>query len=164
MLAEYVSWILGNFDMSMFILAIVFIIFHRIMIRKGISNAEIVYRWLMLFELGFTGVYAFIMHAFFPDLTSSSMGWPMSPFQMEVAMANLGFAAIAILSFNASYGFRLAAVIANTFWLWGGSLGHMYQMMQYQHYSLVDVGSWFWMDMLTPVILIICIIQKTHCA
>lgn len=158
MLTEYITWILSNFVLAMFILAVLFILLHRTM-RRRVPEAEIVYRWIALFALGFTGIYAFIMHAFYPEFTAATIGWANSPFQYEVAMANLGFGLLGILSFNASYPFRLATVIGSTCWLWGDATGHIYQMIEHNNFTIGNAGSWFWMDIFIPLILIICLIK-----
>jgi len=81
----------------------------------------------------------------------------VSPFQYEVGMAGFGFGVMAILSFNANYSFRLATVIGLVCWLWGDASGHIYQMIVHQDFMLGNAGTWFWMDLVLPFILIICI-------
>jgi hypothetical protein len=158
MLTEWIIWVLSNFVLAMFILAILFILLHK-GIRRNLSEAEIVYRWIALFALGFTGIYGFIMHAFYPDITAATIGWSTSPFQYEVAMANLAFGVLGILSFNASYPFRLATVIGSICWLWGDATGHFYQMVTQNNFAVGNAGSWFWMDLFVPLILLICIVK-----
>lgn len=155
---NWIECILANFGVAMLGLAVIFILINKVT-NKYLSWPEVMYRWLALLPLGFTAIYAFVMHAFFPDFTATAIGWQNSPFQYEVAMANLGFGVIAILSFRASFSFRLATVIANTCWLWGDAIGHIYQMSAYQNFSTGNAGSWFWMDVLMPLIMIICLIR-----
>jgi hypothetical protein len=162
MLTTVIKWMLENFGVLMVILAIIYSMIHR-MVNKKIDLFEISYRWFALFALGFTAIYAFVMHAFFPDFTAASIGWPTSPFQFEVAMANLGFGVIAILSFYKNYGFRLATVIGNACWLWGDAIGHMYQMAAHHNFTVGNAGSWFYMDVFLPLFLLICIIKlRSH--
>lgn len=148
-----------DFNLFMFFLALVFMFIHVRLKGRRIAKAEIVYRWTALFPLGFTALYAGYMHLIYPNFTAATIGWANSPFQFEVAMANFALGFIGILSFNASYGFRLATVIANTIWLWGDAAGHIYQMIKFQDFAVGNAGSWFWMDILIPFILIICITQ-----
>src|SRR3989338_1583909 len=143
-------WILNNFGLALFILAILIGIIHWISYKKTAAS-DIFYRWIALFPLGIAALYAFVFHTFFPDFTASLIGWPNSPFQFEVGMANLGFGIIAILSFNASYSFRVATVVGSTCWLWGDAVGHIYQMISQHHFALGSTGSWFWMDILVPL-------------
>ena len=154
---DWITWILSNFSMSMFLLAVIFIILHRIIVRGRVPEYEIVYRWIAFFAVGLTGFYTFIMHVFYPDMAAAAIGWTNSPFQFEVGIADLGFGLIAFLSFNASYGFRLATVIGVTCWLWGDAVGHIYQMIKNQNFAAGNAGTWFWMDVILPIILLICI-------
>lgn len=153
----WVSMILSNFAMAMFIVALFFMLIHRLVTGGRVSGAEIVYRWTALFAVGVTLIYAFIMHTFFQNIAAPAIGWAPSPFEYEVGIANLAFGVIAILSFNASYNFRLAVVIAIVIWLWGDAIGHLYQIMENQNYSIGNAGSWFWMDLYLPLVLILCL-------
>ena len=153
----WITLALTNFSLSMFILAVILILFHRLIVGKRVSGSEIIYRWMALFAAGLTGFFAFIMHVFYSELAAATIGWPTSPFQFEVGIADLGFGLLAFLSFNASYGFRLATVIGVTCWLWGDAAGHIYQMIKNHNYSTGNAGSWFWIDLILPLILLICI-------
>ncbi|KTC66262.1 Uncharacterised protein (plasmid) [Legionella adelaidensis] len=148
----------ANLGLVLFICSLLFILIHRI-INKRLLFSEIAYRWISLMPLGLTAIYAFIMHAFFPVFTAATIGWQDSPFQFEVAMANLAIGVIAILSFKASFDFRLATVIASTCWLWGDAVGHIYQMIVHQNFTIGNAGSWFWMDILVPLLLIISLFR-----
>ncbi len=158
MMTDTIVLILRDFGLCMLILALIFIFINRLASRS-ISFFEIVYRWVSLFPLGFTAIYAFVMHAAYPNFTAATIGWSNSPFQYEVAMADLAFGVLAILSFRASYGFRLATVIGSTVWLWGDASGHIYQMITQQNFTVGNAGSWFWMDIIIPIILIICMVK-----
>ena len=158
MQTDWMEWGWKNFGLVMFILAAIFMLIHRIAIRR-ISEAEIIYRWVALFALGFTLIYAFVMHVFYSEMAASSIGWQPSPFQFEVAMADLAIGVLGILSFNASFSFRLATVIAATIYLWGAAAGHFYQMLRFQNFTVGNAGSWFWMDIVVPLVLIICLIK-----
>ena len=163
-----VSFALMNFSLSMFVLAILFFLFDRLIgafRQQALPGYTMLFRWLALFSLGITGLYAFVMHAFFPDFTASVSGWSNSPFQFEVAVANLGFGLLGVLAFSASYGFRVATVIGNLCWLWGDAVEHIYQMIINHNYAIGNAGSWFWTDILVPLILLICIIKmRKHAA
>jgi len=152
------QWMLSNFGLSMFCLALFFIIIHKLVVRGRITNDEIIYRWMALFPLGFTGVYAFVMHAFFPQIADASIGWAASPFEFEVAVADLALGVVAILSFNASLGFRLAAVLANAIFLLGAASNHIYLMVAQGNYNIGNAGSWLWLDdLLMPLIMLLSI-------
>lgn len=154
MSADTVAYALANFNITMFFFALCFILLNRIVTQGRVSQFEILYRWVVFFAVGCTGVYTFVMHVFFPEVSASNIGWPVSPFQYEVGVADLGFGIIAILAFNASYGFRLSATMGNAIWLWGDALGHIIQMFNQHNVAPGNAGTWFWTDVLLPVILI----------
>lgn len=155
-MASVISLILTNFSLAMFVLAVVLILLHMIM-RPKLSRYEIAYRWLAVFAVGFTGFYAFIMHVFFPETAAAAIGWQPSPFQFEVGIADLTVGLLGLFSFKAKYNFRLAAVFAVTFWLWGDAVGHIDQMIQNQNFAVGNAGSWFWLDVIIPICLIVCL-------
>lgn len=155
----WITLVLKNFSLAMLTLAIIFSIIEWVVqkIRRRAHAAEIFFHWIVLLALGFTAMYAFFMHAFFPNISAASIGWQNSPFQFEVAMANLGFGLMAIAAFSASYGFRLATVLGNLCWLWGDAAGHVYQMIDKNNYAIGNAGSWLWMDILIPLLLLVLI-------
>ncbi len=158
MYRDYIELVLSNFGLFMFVLAVVFIILHKLIVRGRISSDEIVYRWIALFPLGVTGIYAFVVHAFYPEIADASIGWGASPFEYEVAVADLALGLIAVLSFNASFGFRLATVIANVTFLLGCAFNHIYLMLMHGNFHIGNAGSWLWLDdLILPLILLLCI-------
>jgi hypothetical protein len=158
MLADDVGLILGNFGLFMFLLAVFFIALHKFIVRAKVSDYEIVYRWMALFPLGVANVYAFVIHAFYPEVADAAIGWSYSPFEYEVAMADLAFGMLAILSFNASFGFRLATVTGNVIYLMGDAFNHIYLMIVHGNYNPGNAGTWLWLDdLILPLIMLICI-------
>lgn len=156
---DYIQFALSNFGLSMFALAFLFILIHLSLRIKHVTYAEIVYRWMALFALGFTGIYAAVMHLFFADVSAAAIGWATSPFQFEVGMADLALGLLGVISFRAHYGFRLATVIAAICMLWGDAIGHLYQMIMFLNFNSGNAGSWFAMDVIVPAILLLCIVK-----
>lgn len=158
-LEDWIKLTLANFALAMLILAVLFILVHKLISGRRLSTSEIVYRWIAFFPLGLSLIFAFVMHAFYSEQAASHIGWQTSPFQFEVAMADLALGVLGVLSFRASYGFRLATVVATAIYFWGDAIGHIYQIFEKQNYTVGNAGSWLWMDILIPVILIICIVR-----
>jgi hypothetical protein len=159
MTGGWLALMLSNFAVTMLIVAIIFMLINAAVTSARISKYEIIFRWITLFAIGFTGFYTFIIHAFYPEIAAANIGWAPSPFQYEVAMANLSFGLLAVLAFNSSYSFRLATVIGFTCWLWGAAIVHIYEMTKTHNYAPGNAGSWFWMDILLPLIAIICLVK-----
>ena len=118
---------LSNFSLVMLALSLVVAA-----LRSG-SDGETycssLLRWLLLLAVGVTGIYTFVMHVFFPATSAENIGWAVSPFQYEVGMADLTVGVLGVLAFWGDFGFRLAAVVATTIWLWGDAVGHVRQMI-----------------------------------
>jgi hypothetical protein len=150
----------NNFGLAMFLLAVFFIIFHKIVMGTKVPGDEIVYRWMALFPLGVGGVYDFINNVYYQDVANITLNWAQSPFQYQVAIARLALGLVAILSFNASYGFRLAAVIANVTYLLGVAFMHGYFIILHGAYhmqALQGLHSWLWLDNLVlPLVMFLC--------
>lgn len=158
---HFVALTLSNLSFALFILAIIISLLDWPIQRwrKGLNCYAVFFRWLVLLPLGVGSLYGFIMHAFFPISTAALIGWSSSPFQFEVAMANLGIGIIAVIAFRASYGFKIATIIAGTCWLWGDAMIHIYQMLAHQNFEIGSAGSWLWMDLVVPMSLIFCLIR-----
>ena len=156
-MTQWTSLFFEHFSLAMLLIAIVIIIIHSFFSKLPLP--EIVFRWVVLLALGFTGIYTFIMHAFFPESAAANIGWVDSPFQFEVAMADLTIGVLGIIAFKASDGFRLATIIASLCWLWGDAVGHVRQMIIQQNFAPGNAGSWFWIDIIVPLILLIAFIK-----
>ena len=159
MFNDVLAMMLMNFSCTMFLLAVFFMIVNGLVTRGRVSKYEIIFRWMTLFCLGFSGVYGFVIHACFPMLAAATIGWIDSPFQFEVAVANMAFGVLGIAAFRASIGFRTAAILGNVIWLWGDAVGHLNQLFTFNNFMLGNAGSWLWMDILVPAILVICLYQ-----
>jgi hypothetical protein len=157
MIGNWFEILVKDFGMGMFILALIVIAVDMVIHVRRLHWSEIVFRWMAFLPLGLNGIYCFFMHAFFPAVSAQAIGWTPSPFQFEVAVADLAVGVLGILCFKAGFGFRLATTIAAVFMLWGDAVGHIYQMLVHNNFSAGNAGSWFWLDILVPLILIVCI-------
>ena len=80
---------------------------------------EALFSYFLLFSIGFSYLYNFVLHVFFGKLAASFIGWEDSPFQLEVGFASLGFAVVGLLAFRGSFDLRLAAIVGPACFLWG---------------------------------------------
>ncbi len=156
-----IAYALENFGLVMLALAIIIAILEWLG-RKLFSHpagAVVFYRWIALLAVGVTAIYAAFLHVFFADMAAKTIGWATSPFQYEVAAADFAMGLLAILSFRASFGFRVATVLATTCILWGDAIVHIHEIMTKGNFAIGNAGSWFWLDIILPVLLIICILR-----
>jgi Family of unknown function (DUF6790) len=114
--------------------------------------AEELLAYFILFTIGFGYLYNFVMHSFFGAMVARFIGWADSPFQLEVAFASLGFAAVGFFAFRNTLAVRFAAILGPAMFLWGAAGGHVYQMMTANNFAPGNAGSIFYTDILLPVI------------
>ena len=109
----------------------------RIIAKKntsGIEKARIFLINLIVFCIGVQGVMAFYAHAFMADYIAEQIGWaPGSPFQFEMAIANLSYGVLGLLCIRFKGNFWIAVVSGNLILLWGAAYGHIVQMAKGDH-------------------------------
>lgn len=106
----------------------------RILIKRPDSKKEyigIFLLYMIFFSIGLGSVYAFMGHAFLANEVAREIGWPTgSPFQFEVAIANLAFGILGILCTRIRGNFWAAVVTGYCIFLWGAAYGHFVQMQK----------------------------------
>ena len=100
----------------LFFIAIIIAIIQIAVSKKNlhlVHVVEIFLHYMIPLNIGVMSLIAFIAHAFFSVRTALMIGWEAnSPFQFEVAMANLGLGIVGILSIWLKRGFWLSTVIS----------------------------------------------------
>lgn len=87
---------------------------------------------IFLFGIGVagSGIASFFGHLFLSDIVADSVGWPRgSPFQLEMAFANLALGLLGIIATSRRDGFREATVIAVTALGIGASVVHIMDIL-----------------------------------
>ncbi|UTB33907.1 MAG: hypothetical protein NKF70_06885 [Methanobacterium sp. ERen5] len=113
----------------------------------------------LVISVGFGSIWAFIGHAFLPVQVAESIGWATgSPFQTEVAFANLAIGILGILCYFFRDNFWVATVIASSIFLLGAAYVHVINIINYSNHAVGNAGTIFFMDIIGPVILIVLLI------
>eukprot|EP00483_Globobulimina_turgida_P001976 UN01978 len=102
---------------------------------------------------GFGSIISGIIHLSASSQIAKSIGWPESPFQMEVAFSNLAIGFIGYPVFW-MYDFILPAIIARTTFLWGAGITHIVEYVKNDNHSPNNVGATLFWDFLNPIICI----------
>ncbi len=147
--------------MSIFIwpvFTVVSAILHLIFSKKTRTPSRIleVFLLYMLFIMvGLGSLWAFMGHAFFADRVASYIGWKAgSPFQHEVAFANLGFGVLGVLCIWFRKEFWLAVSVGITVFYWGSAWGHINDRIVNNNYAPGNVGIPVIIDIMVPIILL----------
>jgi len=151
-----VRTLLENFCITMFVVGLSAALLNTIIARGTPQGrfSEQFFRWFSFFAIGVTGLFTFFGHVFMPETSAANIGWPDSPFQYEVGIADLTVGVLGLLAFRRDLGFRLAATIAVVCWLGGDAVGHVHQMISAHNFAPGNAGSWFWTDVLFPILMV----------
>jgi Family of unknown function (DUF6790) len=113
----------------------------------------------LVISVGIGSLWAFIGHAFLSAQIAASIGWPPgSPFQLEVAFANLSIGILGILCYWIRDNFWTATVISSSIFLLGAAYIHIINILQFANYAPGNAGSVLILDILGPIILIVLLI------
>ena len=87
---------------------------------------EVLLIFLLALGVAGSGIGNFGAHFFLSDMVAQSIGWPTgSPFQLEVAFANLAIGILGVVAVARRDGFREATVIALAIFGVGASIVHL---------------------------------------
>lgn len=158
------AFIFGEFPIEMTALAVV-LGFLSMCFKCKRTKDEVFLGLLFFFAVGLGGFWGFIMHAFFPAVAAKYIGWQTSPFQFEVAMANLGMGVVGVFGLKASRPYRIAGMLFALCFLWGAAFGHIVQMVKASNYAPGNAGLIFYNDLILPALLIffLLISRCTRC-
>ena len=144
------------------ILIAIFVVLISKITSKPLNRKRVVEIFLLSFlviSVGFGSIWAFIGHFFLSAQVAASIGWaPGSPFQSEVAFANLSIGVLGLLCYWIRDNFWTATVIASSIFLLGNAYGHILNIILYSNYAPGNAGSILYMDIIGPIILIVLLI------
>lgn len=109
--------------------------------------------WFCFWVMGIYGLHGFVMHLVFSGFTAKLIGWPDSPFQYEVAYANLVFGVVGLVAwFRPHREFMRAAVIGFLVWFGCDGIGHVWSLMAQGDTAEFNAGSILYTDLLLPIV------------
>ena len=146
--------------MSIFMLtaALLAIIIHAAFMKQRSAKkiVEVVLLYLLVIAVGSGALIAGLMHVFNGPATAQMIGWPAgSPFQYEVGVADIAFGAVAFLCLFFRGNFWLAAITANSVFLFGCMIGHVRSLMLSGNMAAYNIGTNIIIsDLILPLVLI----------
>jgi hypothetical protein len=154
-MGDAIRFVLGNFTLTFLVVGLVASIVSLLRASRPLSSAVVVealFFYFLMFSIGFSFFYNFVVHTFFGEVAARLIGWQDSPFQAEVGFASLGFSAVGFLACYRSFDLRLAAVIGPALFLLGAAGGHIYQIVTAGNFAPGNAGVILYTDILIPVI------------
>ena len=128
--------------------------------------AEASLLWIAFWVLGIGGVYGFVAHLAFGPFIAEQIGWPNSPFQNEVAYANLTIGILGLTSFwYRRRDYLLAAMVGYCSWFFADGVGHVVSLLVDSNTAPSNAGSVLYTDLLTPllVVLLLWLSRRERC-
>jgi hypothetical protein len=150
-----IRFVLGNFTLTFLVIGLVASGVALLRAPRPLTApvvVEALFSYFLLFSIGVSFFYNFVMHTFFGEMAARFIGWADSPFQLEVGFASLGFAVVGFLAFRRSFDLRLAAVVGPALFLLGAAGGHVYQMVSAGNFAPGNAGIIFYTDVLIPAL------------
>jgi hypothetical protein len=124
---------------------------------------EVALLYLLVFFAGVSGLVSALAHTFWAAQIARQIGWaPGSPFQFEVAMANLAFGVLGIMCIWQRGNFWAATGIGLSVFLLGCAYGHLKEVVVAGNYAPDNVGPVLWFNDLAIPILILGLLLARH--
>lgn len=127
----------------------------------GSANLSPLLQWMLSLGLGVPSLWAAFSHAFMGERVAKSIGWAPSPFQHEIAGANLGIGLGAIAASHLGVPAAWAMWVMAAGFLWSAAAVHIASMVRGGNFAINNVGPIFWWDILTPLTLLILLIIRS---
>ena len=120
--------------------------------RTAKRIVEVLLLWMLIGCVGLQGLFYFSGHAFEPDLVAKMIGWPTgSPFQFEIAIANLSYGVLGILCIWIRGNFWYATAIGDVVFYLGDAYGHIVQIVRYGDYAPANSGLFLYCEIITAL-------------
>ena len=113
--------------------------------------------YLLFCNVGLMGFLGFFSHTAYSGETANLIGWPLgTPFQYEIAMANLGFGVLGLLCiFIRTLSFWFATIVGSSVFLFGALGVHLYEYYKNRNTAPYNMGLFIWiMDLFVPLLLL----------
>jgi hypothetical protein len=150
-----IRFLLENFTLTFLILGLIasgISLWRRSRPLTSSLVVEDLFSYFLLFSIGVSFFYNFVVHTVFGDMTAKFIGWEQSPFQAEVGMASLGYSVVGFIAFRGGFGLRATAVVGPGIFLLGAAAGHVYQMIVAHNFAPGNAGVIFYTDISIPII------------
>jgi hypothetical protein len=123
--------------------------------------AEVLLLYLLVIFAGMGGLMGFLGHTFMAREIALTIGWQPSPFQFEVAVANLAFGVLGIMCIWQRREFQTATGIGYAIFLLGCAYGHFRDMIAHGNLAPYNVGPVLWFnDLAVPVVILLLLLLR----
>jgi hypothetical protein len=125
---------------------------------------EILLLYLLAINIGVGGILAWYGHTFMADEIARKIGWqPGSPFQFEVAVADLSWGVCGVLCIWIRRAFWTSTGIGSAVFFLGCAYGHIRQILQEGNMAVYNAGPVLWIgDLGIPLTILILLVIRSR--
>lgn len=154
MVDAVMQWVMDGGHVYLGLLAILISAGIHFALSKN-RDSNLAVELLLMYSMGIAGfkgiLSGFVMHIFFADQLAASIGWaPGSPFQTEVAFANLAIGVLGAATFWRR-DFWLPFIVASTIMGWGAGFTHLRDYLETGNSAANNIGPILYADFLVPL-------------
>jgi hypothetical protein len=128
----------------------------------GSADISPLLQWMLSVGLGLPSLWAALSHAAFSERVAASIGWAPSPFQKEIAGANLGIGLGALVASALGPEAAWAMTVMAAGFLWSAASVHVADMVRRRNFAINNAGPIFWWDILTPLTLFVLLLLRAN--
>jgi hypothetical protein len=162
-MGKYIHFVLSQMPFAMLILALGLSIIRALWTRPLSNVLNWLLRYILFFAVGISGIWGFVMHTFFQSTSAGYIGWQPSPFEYEVAFANLGMGLAGLYSVRKGYEYFLACTLFAGAFLWGAAVNHIVEIVTRSNFSPGNAGLILYADIAIPLFLFLLLRhEKEH--
>ena len=125
---------------------------------------ELLLLYLLAINIGVGGILAWYGHTFMADEIARKIGWPPgSPFQFEVAVADLSWGVCGVLCIWLRQYFWTATGMGSSVFFLGCAFGHIRQIIQEGNMAIYNAGPVLWIgDIGIPITILILLLIRSR--
>jgi hypothetical protein len=157
--ANAITWILGNIEVLLFVIALVVAILKLRRARaehRPVTASYALWGEMIFYVAGIGFIYGGLMHAYNQAMVAPLIGWTPSPFEFELGWMEIALGIVALISLWRGYEMRLAVTIALFVFLWAAAAQHIQQMVVLHNYAPDNTGILLWFnDIVLPAFFVI---------
>lgn len=129
-------------------------------VRQPFGSADLgpTLQWMLTLGLGIPSLWAAVGHSLNSEHVAKSIGWLPSPFQKEIAGANLGIGLGAIAASIGGPSAAWAIFLMAAAFLWSAAAVHVMDMRERKNFAINNAGPIFWWDILTPFTILLLLL------
>jgi hypothetical protein len=143
------------------------LVLHLSLSKKPLTKSrvvELLLLYLLTINVGVGGVLAWFGHTFTADEIARKIGWQAgSPFQFEVAVADLSWGVCGVLCIWLRQNFWTATGIGSSVFFLGCGFGHIRQIIQEGNMAVYNAGPILWIgDLGVPFAILVLLVIRSR--